>query len=91
MQLLVLRREKIGAKLMSQIVFAVYDPPEKGMPFLAVRIFGVKTQFKEVTAIAAKTRADAEKVIAELERDLNDPDWRDRERLRTASARMAGQ
>ncbi len=69
---------------MAQIVFAVYDPPEKGMPFLAVRITGVKTQLKKVTAIAAKTRADAEKIAAELERDFIDPDWRDRERLRAA-------
>ncbi len=67
-----------------QIVFTVYDPPEKGMPFLAVRIDGVKTKFKKVQAVAAKTRADAEKLVQELERDLMDPHWRDRERLQAA-------
>jgi hypothetical protein len=67
-----------------QIIFTVYDPPGKGMPFLAVRIDGVKTKSKKVQAIATKTRADAEKLVAEMERDVVDPDWRDRERLRAA-------
>lgn len=70
-----------------QIMFAIYDPPKKGMPFLAVRIDGVKTKFKKVQAIAAKTRTDAEKLVAELERDLRDPHWRDRERLHAAYGR----
>ncbi len=67
-----------------QIVFAVYDPPEKGMPFLAVRIDGVKTKFKKVQATAAKTRADAETLVAEMERDLCEPGWRDRAKLGAA-------
>lgn len=67
-----------------QILFIVYDPPEKGMPFLAVRIDGVKTKLKKVQAVAAKTRADAEKLVQELERDLMDPHWRDHEGLRAA-------
>lgn len=54
------------------------------MPFLAVRIDGVKTKFKTVQAVAAKTRADAEKIKEEMRRDLADPDWRHRERLRSA-------
>lgn len=64
-----------------QIQFAVYDPPAKGMPYLAVRIDGVKTKSKKVIAIAAKTRADAEKAVEEFERDLNDPHWRERASL----------
>ena len=66
---------------MGKIEFAVYDPPEKGMPFLAVRINGVKTQFKKVIAIAAKSRIDAEAALETLEKDLSDPHWRDREEL----------
>lgn len=62
----------------------MHDPPKRGSPFLAVRIDGVKTKFKTVKAIAAKTRADAERFVEEMEKDLNDPDWRDRDRLRTA-------
>jgi len=67
-----------------QIMFAVYDPPESGMPFLAVRIEGIKTKSKKVQAISAKTRADAEKLAAEMERDLREPNWRDRARLQAA-------
>ena len=63
---------------MAQFQFAVYDPPEKGMPFLAVRIDGVKTKYKKVIAVAAKTRADAEAALQSLEKDLTDPYWRDR-------------
>jgi phage terminase Nu1 subunit (DNA packaging protein) len=71
---------------MGQILFTIYDPPEKGMPFLAVRIDGVKTKMKTVWAIAAKTRADAEKAVEDLQRDLTDPHWRERARLRAAYA-----
>ena len=67
-----------------RIVFAIYEPPEKGMPFLAVRIDGVKTKFKKAQAIATKTRADAEGLIADMERDLREPGWRDRAGLARA-------
>lgn len=67
-----------------QIVFAVHNPPERGMPFLAVQIDGIKTKSKKVRAVAAKTRGDAEKLVAEMERDLTDPHWRDRARLQAA-------
>jgi hypothetical protein len=71
-------------------VFGVYDPPEEEMPFLTVRTDGVKIKSKKVQAIAAKTCADAEKHVAELERDLMDPHWRDRERLHAAYDGSAG-
>ena len=69
---------------MTQFMFAVYDPPTKGMPFLAVRIDGVKAEFKTVKAIAAKTRIEAEKLVQEMELDLREPHWRDRARLHAA-------
>ena len=69
---------------MGQISFAVYDPPEKGMPFLAVRIDGVKTKFKMVRAVASKTRAEAESAVEDLKRDLHDPQWRERAALHAA-------
>jgi hypothetical protein len=66
------------------IEFAVYDPPKKGMPFLAVRIDGVKTKSKKVLAVAAKTREQAEVLVEEHRKDLTDPHWRERARLHNA-------
>jgi hypothetical protein len=66
---------------MVQIQFAIYEPPEKGMPFLAVRIDGVKTKFKKVIAIAARTRADAEAALGNLQKDMANPYWREQASL----------
>jgi hypothetical protein len=50
--------------------FAVYLPPEKGMPYLAVKIEGVKTPYKKVTAKAAKSIEDAERLVKEMYEEL---------------------
>ncbi len=64
--------------------FAVYDPPEKGMPYLAVKIEGVKTPFKKITAFAARTQEEAEFIVEEMVKDLEDPSWRWRAKLDAA-------
>jgi hypothetical protein len=40
--------------------FAVYDPPEEGLPYLAVSVIGGATE-----AFPAKTRAEAEALLAQ--------------------------
>ncbi len=66
---------------MAQILFAIYEPPEKGMPFLAVKIEGVKTKYKKVSAIAVRSRADAEQALEIQKKDFDNPYWRDQEAM----------
>lgn len=56
---------------MERVRFAVYDPPERGLPFVAARV----DQSGNTRVMTAKTRREAEEAALSMARDLNDIYW----------------
>jgi hypothetical protein len=57
--------------LMSRIRFAVYAPPEDGLPYVGARI----SESGVAEVMAAQTRREAEAAVEEMARNKNDIYW----------------